>query len=101
MRILYLHQFFTTRDGAGGTRSYEHARHLVSCGHEVVMVTAGGAAAGGSAGPRRRVVDGIDVREVRGASADYATATARGYAARSATAVAPAAKPAKPAMRGP
>ena len=101
MRILYLHQFFTTRDGAGGTRSYEHARHLVSCGHEVVMVTAGGAAAGGSAGPRRRVVDGIDVREVRGASADYATATARGYAARSAGFAAFAAGATAAALRAP
>ncbi len=79
MRILYLHQFFTTREGSGGTRSYEHARHLVRCGHEVVMVTA---ARPGDGPPRRRVLDGIDVREVRGASADYAAATARGYGRR-------------------
>lgn len=81
MRILYLHQFFTTREGSGGTRSYEHGRHLVRCGHEVVMVTA---ARPGAGRPRRREVDGIDVREVGGASADYAAATAHGYARRSA-----------------
>ena len=28
VRILYLHQFFTTREGMGGTRSYEFARRL-------------------------------------------------------------------------
>ncbi len=77
MRILYLHQFFKTREEAGGTRSYELARHLVSGGHEVVIVTA---AAGPS--PVRRTVDGIRVVEVGGASPDYAAATARGYGRR-------------------
>ena len=76
MRVLYLHQFFTTREGTGGTRSYEFARHLVRSGHEVTMVTAA------PGRPRRREVDGIDVREVGGASPDYVTATARGYASR-------------------
>ena len=70
MRILYLHQFFMTRAGAGGTRSYELARHLVSAGHAVTMVTA---AAGD--GPARRTVDGIDLIEVGGAYSDYAGAT--------------------------
>ena len=77
MRILYLHQFFKTREGSGGTRSYEFARHLVSCGHEVTMVTA----AGGPA-PLRREVDGIHVAEVGGASPDYARATAAAYGRR-------------------
>ena len=77
MRILYLHQFFKTREGTGGTRSYELARHLVSSGHEVEILTA---AAGPS--PVRRTVDGIQVVEVGGASPDYAAATAQGYARR-------------------
>jgi len=77
VRILYLHQFFTTREGAGGTRSYEHARHLVSSGHDVVMVTA---APGPT--PTRREVDGIEVVEVAGASSDYMTATSSGYGSR-------------------
>ena len=39
MRIIYLHQYFTTPNMAGGTRSYEMARRLVRWGHEVHMVT--------------------------------------------------------------
>lgn len=39
MRIIYLHQYFTAPDSAGGTRSYEMARRLVNAGHEVHMVT--------------------------------------------------------------
>jgi glycosyltransferase involved in cell wall biosynthesis len=38
MRVLYFHQHFTTPDGSGGTRSYEFARALVGCGHQVTMV---------------------------------------------------------------
>ncbi len=78
MRILYLHQFFTTREGSGGTRSYEFARHLVGAGHRVTMVTAGGE----SVVRRRYSVDGIDVVEVRGGYADYMRATARPNASR-------------------
>ena len=76
MRVLYLHQFFTTREGTGGTRSYELARHLVRSGHEVTMVTAA------RGRPARREIDGIDVHEVGGASPDYVAATGRGYASR-------------------
>lgn len=39
MRILYLHQYFVSPEGAGGTRSYELARRLVQRGHEVTLVT--------------------------------------------------------------
>ncbi|MDQ4049386.1 MAG: glycosyltransferase family 4 protein [Actinomycetota bacterium] len=74
MRILYLHQFFLTREGTGGTRSYEFARHLVAAGHEVVMVTAGSGES-----PRERVVDGIRVVEVSGGHGDYVQATAVAY----------------------
>ena len=54
MRILYLHQYFMTRAGVGGTRSYEFARRFAARGHEVRMVTA---AAPGE--PERREVEGI------------------------------------------
>ncbi len=37
MRIIYLHQYFSTR--IGGTRSYEMAKRLVRNGHDVHMVT--------------------------------------------------------------
>lgn len=39
MRILYLHQYFTTPAMPGATRSYEMGRRLVALGHEVVMIT--------------------------------------------------------------
>ena len=71
MRILYLHQFFLTREGSGGTRSYEFARHLVGAGHEVVMVTAGSG--------ETRTVEGIRVRAVRGGHDDYVKATSMSY----------------------
>lgn len=41
MRILYLYQYFMTRSGFTGTRSYEFARYLVSQGHEVTMLCSG------------------------------------------------------------
>jgi len=41
MHILYLHQYFATRKGLTGTRSYEFARHLVGKGHRVTMMTSG------------------------------------------------------------
>ena len=41
MRILYLYQYFMTRSGFTGTRSYEFARYLVSRGHEVTMLCSG------------------------------------------------------------
>jgi glycosyltransferase involved in cell wall biosynthesis len=66
MRILYLHQFFITRAGVGGTRSYEFARRFVEGGHGVRMVTAGDGT---------RTVDGIEVVGVRGAYSDYMHAT--------------------------
>jgi glycosyltransferase involved in cell wall biosynthesis len=67
MQILYLHQFFITRAGVGGTRSYEFARRFVANGHGVRMVTAGSG---------RSRVDGIDVVGVPGAYSDYMSATA-------------------------
>lgn len=106
MRILYLHQFFVTRSGTGGTRSYEFARRLVEAGHEVTMVTAatgavrrtrrdqargagGSGTASGIAGPTRRrgmtsmrEVDGIRVVEVHAGYSDYVHATAIGYGRR-------------------
>jgi len=41
MRVLYIHQYFASRKGRTGTRSYEFSRYLVSRGHEVTMVTSG------------------------------------------------------------
>jgi len=41
MHILYLHQYFTSRSGATGTRSYEFSKFLVQRGHQVTMITSG------------------------------------------------------------
>lgn len=41
MHVLYLHQYFATRSGLTGTRSYEFSRHLISRGHRVTMITSG------------------------------------------------------------
>jgi len=41
VRVLYLHQYFNTRQGSTGTRSYEFARRLVRNGHQVTMITSG------------------------------------------------------------
>lgn len=42
MNILYLHQYFTTPDISGGTRSYTFAKKLIEKGHRVTMVTSAG-----------------------------------------------------------
>ena len=92
MRILYLHQFFITREGIGGTRSYEFARRFAAGGHEVRMVSAGGG---------RRTVDGIEVVGVRGAYSDYMTATALSHPRRIAAFLRFAAGAALAALRRP
>jgi glycosyltransferase involved in cell wall biosynthesis len=74
MRILYLHQYFMTRAGVGGTRSYEFARRFVARGHEVSMVTAAS-----SPDDQPRQVDGIEVVPVRAGYSDYVTGTAMAY----------------------
>ena len=38
MNIFYFHQYFTTRSGSFGTRSYELSKELVSKGHQVTIV---------------------------------------------------------------
>lgn len=39
MRVLYLHQYFTTPKHFGGVRSYQFARRLVEEGHDVDLIT--------------------------------------------------------------
>jgi len=70
MRILYFHQYFSTREGSTGTRSYELARRLVERGHKVTMVCGCLKEARGVLGAvdrscvNRGTVDGIDVVEL-------------------------------------
>ncbi len=54
MRVLYIHQYFASRQGKTGTRSYEFGRYLVSRGHEVTMITSGLANAEFPVGPNER-----------------------------------------------
>lgn len=69
MHVLYFHQYFSTRQGGTGTRSYEMARRLIDAGHQVTMVCASyGPANTGLSGPfhrgrREGIVDGIRVLE--------------------------------------
>jgi glycosyltransferase involved in cell wall biosynthesis len=92
MRILYLHQFFVTRAGVGGTRSYEFARRFVARGNSVRMVTAEGG---------ERTVDGIDVVGVPAGYSDYVGATAVSYPRRMWAFARFAAAATRAALRGP
>jgi glycosyltransferase involved in cell wall biosynthesis len=38
MRLIYIHQHFTTNRGSTGTRSYDVAKYMVEAGHEVYMI---------------------------------------------------------------
>jgi glycosyltransferase involved in cell wall biosynthesis len=96
MRILYLHQFFVTRAGVGGTRSYEFARRFVAAGHAVRIVTAAGASAPGTGD-----VEGIEVVAVRGAYSDYVRATALSYPRRMLAFARSALSATAAALRGP
>ena len=64
MRIIYLHQYFTTADSSGGTRSYEFARRLVRDGHEVHVVTTERDASKAVPGWKVLDVDGISVHSI-------------------------------------
>lgn len=70
MKVLYYHQYFSTPDGAVGTRSYELAKELVRAGHQVEMVclrdplrTRTGLTGAFANGLRSGYVDGIYVVE--------------------------------------
>jgi len=39
MRITYIHQYFSTLDSAGGTRSFIFSKYLVYKGHKVTVIT--------------------------------------------------------------
>lgn len=69
MKILYVHQLFSTRQGAVGTRSYELAMRMIEKGHEVTMLCANYANAKTglekpfNKGFRTGIVDGIRIIE--------------------------------------
>jgi len=64
MKIVYIHQYFTTNKGTGGTRSYDVAKHMVQAGHQVYMICGIAATSGLAKMPwykllRRDNIDGI------------------------------------------
>lgn len=70
MRVLYIHQHFSTPKGSAGTRSYEFARALIAKGYQVTMACGSNQLSNTGLnteikkGTRRGVVDGIDVIEI-------------------------------------
>jgi glycosyltransferase involved in cell wall biosynthesis len=65
LHVLYLHQYFVTRQGFTGTRSYEFARRLVARGHRVTMIKSGRFAVDGLDVPPARAYTEIDVEGIR------------------------------------
>lgn len=86
MRIIYLHQHFSTPKGASGIRSYEMAQALLKQGHRVTMVCGSygvgntGLTSAFKNGKRRGTTDGIDVIEF-----DLSYSNADGFLKRTAT----------------
>ncbi len=65
MHVMYLHQYFVTRHGFTGTRSYEFARRLVARGHAVTMIKSGLHAVDGLEVPAGREYTEINVDGIR------------------------------------
>jgi glycosyltransferase involved in cell wall biosynthesis len=65
LHVLYLHQYFVTRQGFTGTRSYEFARRLVARGHRVTMIKSGQFAVDGLDVPPGREYTEIGVEGIR------------------------------------
>ena len=68
MHVAYIHQHFSTKGGATGTRSYEMSRRLIESKHNVTMICGAYDAAGKTANATQRVaeseVDGIRVLRI-------------------------------------
>lgn len=64
MRLVYLHQYFNTRNAAGSTRSYEFARRFAARGVDVHMVTSA-RDKDAPTGWTTELVDGIKVHRVK------------------------------------
>lgn len=62
MRIIYLHQYFSTT--TGGTRSFEAARRLVQMGHDVQMITTDREGSAGGRGWYETTTEGIHVHSL-------------------------------------
>lgn len=84
MRLLYIHQHFSTPDGAVGNRSYAFARAAIARGHHVTMLCGGyqgaatGLSGGFSGGQRQGEVDGIEVIELAAPAGNAQSFATRG-----------------------
>ena len=68
MKILYIDQYFSTREGNSGTRSYEFAKRFVGEGHKVTMLTTASRYSDLQGQRRwfcRQSIDGIEVVSLR------------------------------------
>jgi glycosyltransferase involved in cell wall biosynthesis len=80
VRILYIHQFFATRESdLGLIRSYEFSRRWIAAGHDVTVVTSSSRLPAAFQGRlfASGDIDGIDVRSVRVAYANVMSYTRR------------------------
>lgn len=77
MKVLYLHQYFATRNSTTSTRAYEFTRKLVENGHEVTVITTDAFLKNdipyeSSRGIKKYNFDGVDVKAV---SSNYSNKT--------------------------
>jgi len=65
LHVLYLHQYFATRAGYTGTRSYEFSKFLIGRGHRVTMITSGINNTDPMNVPRGRTYIEVDIEGIR------------------------------------
>ncbi|NLH50347.1 MAG: glycosyltransferase [Myxococcales bacterium] len=65
MKILYLDQYFSTREGISGTRAYEFARRWVAQGHRVTVLTSASRYSDLDGRAQQRLVERRDIEGIR------------------------------------
>lgn len=68
MKILYIHQYFTTPSEPGGTRSYWISKELVKRGHHVVMITSTNLQ---HPDEKTEMIDGVEVHYIKNDYSNY------------------------------
>lgn len=68
MNILYIHQYFTTPEEPGGTRSYWISKELIKRGHKVIMITSTN---NKHYNPGVEIIDGIEVHYLNNPYSNY------------------------------
>ncbi|MBD5183350.1 MAG: glycosyltransferase family 4 protein [Bacteroidales bacterium] len=74
MKIIYIHQYFTTPSEPGGTRSYWISKALVEKGHKVIMITSSN-----KYHPNEGIenIDGIEVHYIKNEYSNYMSKLAK------------------------